>query len=140
MNPTLSIDHATGTTLDVDGSPITLRLPAGSAIFAVGGEAWITQERVTEDIILGAGQRFDVRTRDPLVIRATRGRAVLFVARPAVARRYRERTVVDFVRSDAAARRRDEAARVVDTLIARTRALLQRVHSAFASRPRVTTH
>ena len=140
MNSTLSIDHAAGTTLDVDGSPITLRLAAGSAIFAVGGEAWITQERMTEDIILGAGQRFDVRTRDRLVISATHGRAVLFVAHPAVARRHHESNVHDFVRSRAVELRRDEAARTVDRLIDRTRALLLRVRSAFAAGPRVPTH
>ena len=105
-----------------------------------GGEAWITQERMTEDIILGAGQRFDLRTRDRLVISATHGRAVLFVAHPAVARRHSERNVVDFVRSHAAQRRRDAADRVVDVLIDRARALLLRARSAFSPGPRIPTH
>ena len=88
-----------------------------------------------EDIVLGAGQRFDVRSREPLVISATRGRAVLFIARPAVARRHGERNVLDFVRRHAADQRRH----MVDTLFDRARALLQRARSAFAPR-RVPTH
>ena len=56
MNPILSIDRASGTTLDIDASPITLRLAAGSAVFAVGGEVWITQERMLL-IVEPVGQR-----------------------------------------------------------------------------------
>ena len=88
MNLNLSIDRSGGTTLEVDAAPITLRLPAGSAIFTICGEAWITQERMPEDIILGAGARFSVPSRELLVISATRGRVRLFVVGPAVARRH----------------------------------------------------
>lgn len=101
MNPDLSIHPAVGATLEVDAAPITLRLPAGSAVFTVRGEAWITQERMADDVILGAGQRFDVPSRELLVISATRGLATLVVAEPAVARRHAMRDFSDFARSHA---------------------------------------
>jgi hypothetical protein len=67
----------------------------------VRGEAWITQERMADDVILGAGQRFDVPSRELLVISATRGLATLVVAEPAVARRHPMRDFTDFARSRA---------------------------------------
>lgn len=98
MDANLDLDYRSGTRLDVTDLPVTLRLAAGSAIFAVRGEAWITQERLYEDVILAPGERFDVATRLPIVINATRGPAILFVAPPAIARRHAEHDVRDFAR------------------------------------------
>ncbi len=70
-------------TLALDGKPVALRLPAGSAIFAVRGDVWLTKEGMTDDVVLTAGARFDVRGRGGIVVSALGGDAVLYVAKPA---------------------------------------------------------
>ena len=57
---TLAKDQATMFT--VDGNPMPLCLPIGSAIFVYLGQVWITQEGMHEDVVLGPGERFDVRS------------------------------------------------------------------------------
>lgn len=71
------------TTLALDAKPHSLRLPTGSAIFAVRGEVWLTQEGMREDVVLAAGARFAVRSDAAIVVSALGGDAVLYVARPA---------------------------------------------------------
>ena len=105
MNHDLSLDPAIGRRLTVD-DPITLRLRAGTAIFVVRGEAWITQEGTPHDMILRAGDRFNVPARAPLVISATRDRVDVYVVRPAAARLSASCNVHDFMRAQAAHLRR----------------------------------
>ena len=128
MNPNDAISSSN--TLHVDAKPVSMRLPAGSAIFATRGEVWITQEGMIDDIILGPGQRFDVPNREKLVVSATRESADLFIAAPPAARAHRQRDVYDFARSHALQLRHDELARLtnaaamkVQTLAARWRNL-----------------
>lgn len=127
------------TTLHVDETPLSLRLPAGAAIFAVRGEAWITQERMLDDIVLKPGERFDVPNREQLVISATRGEADLFIARPAAARQHALDSVYDFARCRAARLRREELARLADTVAAGLRARLLRLRAALTVGRRATT-
>ena len=140
MNPNLSIDPSGGTTLEVDAAPITLRLPAGSAIFTICGEAWITQERMPEDIILGAGARFSVPSRELLVISATRGRVRLFVVGPAVARRHPMLDVADFARIHAEQLRVEESPHLIGTLANAMRELVGRVRGLVGAGQRAITH
>lgn len=140
MNPSLSLDPSAGTTFGVDGTPITLRLPAGAAIFTVRGEAWITQERLPDDVILGAGERFDVPGRGPIVISATHGRADLFVAEPGVARLHPMRDVHEFVRSHAR-QLRDANSRCAGARLGRAlRTLAARLRAAIDFGSRAATH
>jgi len=139
MNHDLSPDPAFGHALTVD-DPITLRLRAGSAVFAIRGEAWITQEGTLQDVILRSGDRFDVPTRAPLVISATRGRVDVCVVRPAAARLTASCNVHDVIRAQAAQLRRAESARVFDALAQGASSLLARARVALISRPRVPTH
>jgi hypothetical protein len=139
MNHDLSPDPAIGHALTID-NPITLRLRAGSAVFAVRGEAWITQEGSPHDVILRAGDRFNVPARAPLVISATRGRVDIYVVRPAAARLSASCNVHDFIRAQAAHLSRVESARVLDALAHGARSLLARARAALAPRPRVPTH
>ena len=139
MNHDLSPNPAIGRALTID-NPITLRLRAGSAVFALHGEAWITQEGTLQDVILQSGDRFDVPTRAPLVISATRGRVDVYVVRPAAARLTASCNVHDVIRAQAAQLRRAEAARVFDTVTQGARSLLARARAALAPRPRVPTH
>lgn len=71
------------TTLTLDAKPLSLRLPAGSAVFAVRGAAWLTQEGLRDDVVLAAGARFDVRGDGGIVVSALGDDALLYVARPA---------------------------------------------------------
>jgi hypothetical protein len=139
MNHDQSPNPAIGHALTID-SPITLRLRAGSAVFAIRGEAWITQEGALQDVILGAGDRFDVPTRAPLVISATRGRVDVYLVRPAAARLTASCNVHDVIRAQATQLRRAEAARVFDVLAQGARSLLARARAALAPRTRVPTH
>lgn len=139
MNPNLSFDPAAGNPLTVD-SPITLRLRAGSAVFAVRGVAWITQDGRPQDVILGAGERFDVPARAPLVISATRDRVELYVAHPAAARLSAACNVHDFLHAQAAQLRRAEAARLFDGLLHGVCALVSRARATLAPRTRLPTH
>ena len=139
MNPLPFADHSMPTTLHVDQTPLSLRLPAGAAIFTVRGEVWITQERMLDDIVLKPGERFDVPNREQLVISATRGEADLFIARPAAARQHPVDSVHDFVRCRAARLRREEIAHVADTVAAGVRSLLLRLRAALDVPPRAPT-
>lgn len=140
MNSNLSIDPSAGRSLEVDAAPIALRLPAGSAIFTVRGEAWITQERMADDVILAAGERFDVPNRELLVISATRGPASLFVAQPAAARRHAMRNVVDFARSHAESLRKEESRHLLGALACALRELAGRVRALVMPGQRAITH
>jgi hypothetical protein len=122
------------------GAPITLRLPAGSAVFAVHGEAWITQEGRRDDVILPAGQRFNVPSRAPLVISATRGQAELLVVGPRAARASASCDVHDFVRDRAAQLRRTTASSLTGVLVLRVRYWLRRILATIRPRVRVPTN
>ena len=139
MNHDLPSDPAIGHALTVD-DPITLRLRAGAAIFAIRGEAWITQDGTPHDVILRAGDRFNVPTRAPLVMSATRGSVDVYVVRPAAARLSDSCSVHDLLRARAVHLRRSEVVRLVDALALGARALLARARGALTPRPRAPTH
>jgi hypothetical protein len=83
MNPNTLAEGPASTLLNVDARPVWLRLPVGSAIFAYSGEVWITQDGMHEDVILGAGERFDVHSRAPILASSTKKRsAAVYVACP----------------------------------------------------------
>lgn len=131
--------HADATTLDVDTTPVTLRLPRGSAVFTLHGEAWLTQEQRLDDVILGPGSRFDVASAAPIVVSATRDHATLHIARPVGACRRAARDVYDFARCRARALRREELSRLGDALSGVVRGWMLRLRAAFASRAHLNT-
>jgi hypothetical protein len=136
MNTNLAPDSGTPITVE---EAITLRLPAGSAVFAVHGEAWITQEGSSADVILPAGQRFDLRSRAPLVVSATHDHVDLYLVGPAAARRSASCNVHDFVRAHALELRRAETSHLLDRIALGARSWLQRVRGIAAPRLRVRT-
>ncbi len=85
MNPNVEAEDLASTFIRVDANPLPLQLPIGSAVFVIRGEVWLTQDRCTEDFVLGAGRRFDVRSAELILVSATKGDAQLYVARPAIA-------------------------------------------------------
>jgi hypothetical protein len=139
MNPTSPSHDATANTLRVDTHPVTLHLLPGSTVFAVRGEAWITQDGLCEDIIVTPGRAFVVPGRGSLVISATRDAADLFIVRPELARAHPATDVFDFARSQAAALRRAEIVRVAGRAAALWRSLVAQLRGAPILRPRVTS-
>ena len=84
MNQNTLAEDQTGTLLTVDTTPMPLQLPLGSAIFTYRGEVWITQEGMQADVILGPGERFDVKRRALILASATKSKnpASVYVACP----------------------------------------------------------
>lgn len=139
MNPITPKHDATDNALRVDTHPVTVHLRPGSTIFAVRGEAWITQEGLRDDIILAPGGRFIVPGHGSLVISATRGAADLFIVRPELARAHPATDVYDFARSHAAALRRAEILRVARGAVVQLRSLVAQLRAGPNLRPRVTS-
>lgn len=130
-HPNLEHLHQPATTINLDSQPLALRLLPGAAVFAVRGEVWITQERMAEDVILAAGDRFDVGSRELLIVSATKGSADIHIVAPAEARAANSRNLHDFMRTRAKQLRHEEIGRLahvlpgeIDRLIARARGLL----------------
>jgi Protein of unknown function (DUF2917) len=83
MNRNTTVQDQSSPLLTVDAAPMPLDLPNGSTIVVYRGEVWITQEGMQDDVILGPGQRFDVRTEAPIVASSTkRFASIVYVARP----------------------------------------------------------
>ena len=82
MNPNTLAHDDTGSLLTVDANPVRLRLPIGSAIFVFSGEVWITQEGLRDDVVLGRGERFDVKSRELILASGLRGNARIYAASP----------------------------------------------------------
>lgn len=82
----MNIHIDNGHLVPLDEAPRTIELPAGSAVFLVRGEVWLTEDGQREDVILRAGMRYDVRGSGPLVLSATASPAELFFVPPAQAR------------------------------------------------------
>ena len=139
MNPNDTFIEAS-LTLDLDLAPRPLRLPAGAAIFATRGTVWITQERLCDDIILGRGERFDVKGSDLVLASAIKGTAAILIVQPAVARKHRQRDIYDFAR-ERAIRLRGEAIGDFGKLVSATAAAwFARLRATLIARPSTVSH
>lgn len=86
MNDSLLSADVSRDALQVDAQPVALSLPVGAALFAVRGQVWLTQDGSIDDVIVGPGERFDVKRRGLILVSATRQPARLYVASPQDAR------------------------------------------------------
>ena len=139
MNRNLQI-FDTDVTLSLDDTPLPMQLPAGAAIFAVRGKVWITQERLRDDVVLAAGERFDVKGTELILASAIRGSALVHVVPAAEARVNREQAILDFMRARAARLRRDAADHVVNRLWSSIATSIARGRGLLTTRPRVLGH
>ena len=121
-----TLDDNSMSPLTVGSRPLTLNVPVGASIFALRGEAWITQDGLLDDIIVSRGQSFVVRDRGALVVSATRDPTDLMIVRPALARAYPAADTYDFVRAYALQLRRDAIASALSSTIATLRSWLTR--------------
>jgi hypothetical protein len=86
MNRNTTVRDQSSPLLTVNATPRPLDLPIGSAIVVYRGEVWITQEGMQDDVILGPGERFDVRTDASIVASSTkRHNSIFYVARAVAA-------------------------------------------------------
>ena len=145
MNPNALAEEQASTLLSIDAKPLSLRLPTGSAIFTYSGEVWITQEGMHEDVILGPGERFDVRTRAQIVASATKKcAATVYVARPPEVTEQVDIDVYALLRQRARRLRTDELNRsgraISNALSHRLAAVSAHVRAMFAPAKRVPGH
>ena len=139
MTRTATTEVLNSVTLDVQDHPLALRLPVGSALFAVQGKVWLTQERQLEDIVLAPGQRFDVRSTELVLISAIKGTASVHVAQPADAATSRATDIHDFARDQARLLRQREASRLAEVASARIASWKALARGFLAARPRTIT-
>lgn len=139
MNRNLEIFDA-DVTLSLDDTPVPMQLPAGAAIFALRGKVWITQERLRDDVVLAAGERFDVKGTELILASAIKGCAIIHVVPAAEARVNREHEIHDFMRARAVKLRREAAEQVVDQLGSGIATWIARGLGLLTARPRVLGH
>jgi len=117
-----------------------MHLPVGAAIFAMRGKVWITQERLRDDVVLSAGERFDVKGTELILASAIKGSATIHVVPAAEARRNREHEVHDFLRARAARLRTEEARRIAEHIGRGIAAWAARARGLMTARPRALGH
>jgi hypothetical protein len=127
-------------TLSLDDTPLPMQLPVGAAIFALRGKVWITQERLRDDVVLAAGERFDVKGTELILASAISGSALVHVVPAAEARVNREQEILDFMRARAARLRREAAEHVVNRLWSSIATWIARGRGRLTARPRVLGH
>ena len=139
MNRNLQIFDA-DVTLSLDDTPLPMQLPVGAAIFALRGKVWITQERLRDDVVLAAGERFDVKGTELILASAISGSALVHVVSAAEARVNREQEILDFMRARAARLRRVAAEHVVNRLWSSIATWIARGRGLLTARPRALGH
>ena len=127
-------------TLSLDDTPLPMHLPVGAAIFAMRGKVWITQERLRDDVVLSAGERFDVKGTELILASAIKGSATIHVVPAAEARLNREHEIHDFLRARAARLRAEEVRRAADHIGSGIAAWVARARGLMTARPRVLGH
>jgi len=130
----------TDVTLGLNDAPLPLRAPVGAAIFAMRGDVWITQERLSDDIVLAPGERFDVKSTELIIASAIKGTATIHVVPPAAARTHRHPDIYEFARARAQDLRREEIARVASLVASTASVWLVRVRASLMPRPRAMGH
>ncbi len=138
MSPNAEAKDFARTSIRVDANPLPLQLPIGSAVFVVRGEVWLTQDGCTEDFVLGAGRRFDVRSAELILVSATKGDAQLYLARPAIAAA-KQPALPDYLRGARGAIRSRAMSPASDIAQRRAPSLLERVRALFALNSRAAT-
>jgi len=127
-------------TLDLHAAPVPLYLPVGAAIFALKGTVWITQERLRDDVVLSAGERFEVKSDKLILASAVKGTAAIHIVQPAVAHAHRQQDVYEFARARAHDLRREEIARLVALAVSAGSAWIARLRTTEALRPQTIGH
>lgn len=130
----------TSPTLNLNSKPLALRLPVGAAVFALQGTAWLTQEHMPDDVILTAGDRFNVRSEALIVASAIHDSAVIHVAPPVAARAHVHPDVYDFARARAHQLRREEMSRLANVASTAVTAWVTRLRNAVTLRPGAFGH
>ena len=59
--------------------PLSLHLPTGARVRALSGAVWLTQDGLTDDVVLAPGQRFEAKRKAHVVMNALAERACVYV-------------------------------------------------------------
>jgi len=127
-------------TLSLDDAPVPLRLPAGSAIFALRGNVWITQERLRDDVVLARGERFNVNGSELILASALKGSAAIRIVPRAEARRSGQPDLHDFLRTRAAQLRDETMGRLSSRLGSSIAGWFDRPRGLASARSRALSH
>ena len=60
--------------------PLSVRVPVGSAVHCITGRVWLTQEGLSDDFELAAGEKFVVRQKGLVVMNAICGAALVYLS------------------------------------------------------------
>jgi hypothetical protein len=127
-------------TLSLDDTPLPLHLPVGAAIFAMRGKVWITQERLRDDIVLSAGERFDVKGTELILVSAIKGSATIHVVPASETSLNGARDMHDFFRARAGRLRAEEAGHIASHISNGIAAWIARARGVMTARPRALGH
>ena len=117
MNSIRSARKQSSRLLEIDQTgPLSARVPVGSAVHCITGRVWLTQEGLSDDFELAAGEKFVVRQKGLIVMNAICGAALVYLS--ASPQERADETVIftrdflDAVHARAAELRREELARL----------------------------
>lgn len=147
MNSISSVRKQPSRLLEIDQTgPLSVHAPLGSAVHCITGRVWLTQEGLSDDIELAAGEKFVARQKGLIVMNAICGAALVYLS--ASAQERADEAVIftpDFLeaaRTRAAELRREELARLsgvawdfVKRLVTRTKARWKTARPAFREKP-----
>ncbi len=130
--------------------PMSVRIPVGSAVHCIAGQAWLTQEGMLDDVVLAAGDKFVVRQKGVIVMSGIRGAALVYLSASTQERADEAviftRDFLDAAHTRAAELRHEELARLagvawgfVMRLVKRTQAIWKTERSTFQEKPRTET-
>jgi len=147
MNSISSARKQPSRLLEIDQTgPLSVHAPLGSAVHCITGRVWLTQEGLSDDIELAAGEKFVARQKGLIVMNSIRGGALVYLS--AGTRERADDAVIfthdflDAVQTRAAELRREELARLagvawdfVKRLVKRTKARWKTARPAFREKP-----
>ena len=151
MNSISSARKQPSRLLDIDQKrPLSVRIPVGSAVHCIAGQAWLTQEDLPGDVVLAAGGKFIVRQEGVVVMSGIGGAALVYLSAGAQERADEAviftRDFLDAAHARATELRREELARLtgvawgfVMRLVKQTQAMWKNERPTFRGKPRTET-
>ena len=151
MNSNSSARKQTNRLFEIDQTrPLSVRVPVGSAVHCIAGQAWLTQEGLLDDVELAAGEKFVARKKGLIVMNGISGGALVYLT-ASTQQRADEAVIftpdfLDAAYARAAELRRQELARLagvawgfVMRLVKRAKAIWKTERPMFRKKPPTVT-
>ena len=151
MNSIISARKQRSRLLEIDQKrPLSVRIPVGSAVHCIAGQAWLTQEDLPGDVVLAAGGKFIVRQKGVVVMSGIGGAALVYLSAGTQERADEAviftRDFLDAAHARATELRREELARfagaawgLVMRLVKQTQAMWKNERPTFREKPGTET-